>query len=52
MAKNVADVIFGGLSYWMVGYGLTYGTDYGTNGFMGIGHFFVNASKCWMDRGC
>ncbi|XP_041376316.1 putative ammonium transporter 3 [Gigantopelta aegis] len=44
MAKNVADVIFGGLSYWMAGYGLTYGTDEGTNGFVGIGHFFVNAN--------
>ncbi|KAI8793440.1 ammonium transporter 3 [Biomphalaria glabrata] len=42
MAKNVADVVFGGMSYWMVGYGLSYGDGEGTNGFCGIGKFFID----------
>lgn len=43
MIKNVVDVVFGGISYWMFGYGLSYGTDPGTNPFCGIGHWFVTS---------
>ncbi|XP_070185669.1 putative ammonium transporter 2 [Littorina saxatilis] len=42
MMKNVADVIFGGISYWMLGYGFSFGTDPGTNGFCGLGKFFLD----------
>jgi len=28
MVKNVIDVVFGGLSYWMFGFGFTFGDDY------------------------
>lgn len=42
MAKNVADVIFGGISYWMLGYGFSFGEDRGTNSFCGIGKFFID----------
>ncbi|CAG5123790.1 unnamed protein product [Candidula unifasciata] len=42
MAKNVADVIFGGISYWMLGYGFSFGDGSGTNGFCGIGKFFID----------
>ena len=44
MVKNAIDVIFGGLSYWMFGFGLSFGTDYGSNPFCGVGYFFVDSS--------
>ncbi|CAK5031924.1 unnamed protein product [Meloidogyne enterolobii] len=28
MVKNIVDVVFGGLSYWMFGFGFTYGKDF------------------------
>lgn len=42
MVKNAVDVIFGGLTYWAFGYGLTYGNHEYSNTFCGIGHFFVD----------
>ncbi|XP_060074735.1 putative ammonium transporter 3 [Ylistrum balloti] len=44
MMKNAVDVIFGGISYWAVGYGLSFGMDYGSNPFCGVGEFFVDSS--------
>ncbi|OWF51366.1 ammonium transporter 3 [Mizuhopecten yessoensis] len=44
MMKNAVDVIFGGLSYWAVGFGLSFGMDYGSNPFCGVGSFFVDSS--------
>ncbi|KAF7640231.1 Ammonium transporter [Meloidogyne graminicola] len=41
MVKNVVDVVFGGLSYWMFGFGFTYGKDF-PNPYIGIGNFFYN----------
>ena len=43
LVKNAADVIFGGLTYWMFGYGLSFGDwpEY-SNPFVGVGHFFVD----------
>ncbi|KAK3097740.1 hypothetical protein FSP39_012695 [Pinctada imbricata] len=35
---------FGGLSYWMFGFGLSFGEDQGTNPFCGVGYFFVDSS--------
>ena len=43
MMKNVVDVVFGGLTYWAFGYGLSYGTDAGSSPFMGVGSWFVNS---------
>ena len=43
MVKNAVDVVFGGLTYWMFGYGLSFGQDSLSNGFVGWGDFFVNA---------
>ena len=43
MIKNMIDVIFGGLAYWLFGYGLSFGTDSGTNGFVGVGNFITDA---------
>ena len=31
----------GGMTYWMFGYGLSYGEDAGTTWFSGFGSFFV-----------
>ncbi|XP_077988595.1 putative ammonium transporter 2 [Glandiceps talaboti] len=44
MVKNAIDVIFGGLSYWAFGYGLSFGVDKYSNPFCGVGDFFVDAS--------
>lgn len=41
MVKNAADVIFGGISYWFVGYGLSFGPDGYNNPFCGEGNFLV-----------
>ncbi|XP_071488692.1 putative ammonium transporter 2 [Diadema antillarum] len=43
MVKNAVDVIFGGLTYWMFGYGFSFGVDEGTNKFCGVGHFFTDS---------
>ncbi|UYV82371.1 amt-3 [Cordylochernes scorpioides] len=43
MMKNVADVLFGGFAYWLFGFGLSFGSDAGTTGFAGIGHFLVDS---------
>ncbi|KAK3097088.1 hypothetical protein FSP39_006251 [Pinctada imbricata] len=45
MVKNAIDVIFGGLSYWVFGFGLSFGDSYGSNPFCGIGYFFVETSE-------
>jgi ammonia channel protein AmtB len=44
MMKNAVDVVFGGLSYWMFGFGLSFGVGEYSNPFCGIGYFFVDAS--------
>lgn len=40
MLKNVFDVVCGALAYYMVGYGISYGSP--SNGFMGLGDYFVD----------
>ncbi|XP_046350570.2 putative ammonium transporter 2 [Haliotis rufescens] len=46
MVKNAVDVICGGLTYWMFGYGLSFGEDERyTNPFNGWGDFFVTADE-------
>ena len=45
MVKNVVDVVFGGLTYWMFGFGLSFGQAEGTNPFCGIGFFFVDVES-------
>ncbi|BFZ01122.1 hypothetical protein BsWGS_04161 [Bradybaena similaris] len=42
MVKNVVDVIFGGLTYWMFGFGLSFGEGPFSNAFCGVGYFFVD----------
>ncbi|XP_033750891.1 putative ammonium transporter 2 [Pecten maximus] len=45
MVKNVVDVVFGGLTYWTIGYGLTFGDSSGSNGFSGVGSFFLDPDE-------
>ncbi|XP_013774170.1 putative ammonium transporter 3 [Limulus polyphemus] len=45
MVKNAVDVIFGGLGYWMFGYGMSFGQGAGTNPFIGIGSYFIDADE-------
>ena len=41
MVKNAIDIIFSGFSFWLVGFGLSFGTDEGTNAFTGVGYFLT-----------
>ena len=45
MVKNVVDVILGGITYWMFGYGLSFGTGAWSNPIFGWGDFFLNAEE-------
>ncbi|XP_033634843.1 putative ammonium transporter 2 [Asterias rubens] len=53
MVKNAVDVIFGGITYWMVGYAFSFGEDNSpTNGtstdnnsFAGFGNFFLDVDS-------
>ena len=42
MVKNAIDVIFGGLSFWIFGFGIVFGEKELSNTFMGIGNMFVD----------
>lgn len=44
MMKNVVDVVLGGFSYWLFGYGLSYGRSSYTNPFIAFGDFMVDPS--------
>ena len=39
MVKNVVDVVIGGFTYWLFGYGLSYGESSWSNPFFGWGNF-------------
>ncbi|GIY88133.1 putative ammonium transporter 3 [Caerostris darwini] len=45
MMKNIVDMAFGGMSYWMFGYGISYGTSKGTNPFFAVGNYFVDTKE-------
>ncbi|CAB3365637.1 Hypothetical predicted protein [Cloeon dipterum] len=42
MMKNVVDVVFGGLTYWAFGFGLSFGRSHMSLPFIGIGDFLVD----------
>lgn len=42
MMKNIIDVVLGGFTYWVFGYGLSYGRGELTNPFVAIGDFFID----------
>ena len=43
MLKNIADIVFGGFTYWIFGYGITYGTWRGSSSIFGFGLYAVDA---------
>lgn len=48
MVKNALDVVFGGITYWAFGFGLSFGSDPGTNPFVGVGCFLLDAADSKM----
>ena len=48
MMKNALDVVFGGITYWAFGFGLSFGAGKGSNPFTGMGCFFVDADETTM----
>lgn len=42
MLKNVVDVVLGGLTYWMFGFGMSFGRGELTNSFIALGDFFLD----------
>ncbi|GAB6019404.1 hypothetical protein CHUAL_000984 [Chamberlinius hualienensis] len=44
MIKNVVDIVFGGLTYWMFGYGLSFGDGPLTTPFCGVGDFLLDTN--------
>jgi Amt family ammonium transporter len=51
MKKNMSDVIFGGISFWLFGYGLAFGNSKLSNSIIGFGDFFfeeeINIEGGW-----
>ncbi|HMO94704.1 MAG TPA: ammonium transporter [Tepidiformaceae bacterium] len=42
LMKNMIDACVGGLSFWAVGWAFAYGASDSSNGFIGMGNFFLN----------
>ncbi|XP_045508309.1 putative ammonium transporter 2 [Colias croceus] len=42
MMKNLADISLGGLTYWIFGYGMSFGQGPLSNPFIGVGDFLVD----------
>ncbi|CAD5111269.1 unnamed protein product [Dimorphilus gyrociliatus] len=45
MVKNAVDVVFGGITYWAYGYGLSFGDGEYSNAFVGVGQFLVDGDE-------
>jgi len=43
MMKNALDVVFGGITYWAFGYGMSFGDGPLSNSFIGVGKFFFDS---------
>ena len=43
MIKNISDIIFGGLTFWIFGYSIIFGEK--SNGFASFNNFFLNENK-------
>ena len=47
MMKNVVDVVLGGVSYWAIGYGLSYGSDTVRYIFIIITNILIFEKNCF-----
>ncbi|XP_020902017.1 putative ammonium transporter 3 [Exaiptasia diaphana] len=45
MVKNAIDVIYGGLSYWLFGFALSFGKEGRNTPFCGLGHFLTDVDE-------
>ncbi|CAG7820144.1 unnamed protein product [Allacma fusca] len=45
MMKNVVDVVFGGLTYWIFGFSISFGTDKGSTPYFGVGEYMVDSDN-------
>jgi len=50
MVKNAMDVVYGGLSYWLFGFALSFGKGEQRNSFCGHGYFFADADVSEMGQ--
>ena len=50
MVKNAVDVIYGGLSYWLFGFALSFGDQELGNSFFGLGYFMTDADESEMGQ--
>lgn len=44
MMKNIIDIVLGGITYWIFGFGMSIGTQKPNNPIVGIGGYFLNPS--------
>lgn len=44
MMKNVIDIVLGGFTYWVFGYGMSFGRGPLSNPFIALGDFFIDPS--------
>lgn len=42
MMKNIVDIVLGGFTYWLFGYGMSFGRGPLTNSFIAIGDFLLD----------
>lgn len=42
MMKNIVDIVLGGFTYWLFGYGMSFGRGPLTNPFIAIGDFLLD----------
>jgi hypothetical protein len=45
MMKNIIDVVLGGFTYWIFGYGLSFGRGSLSNPFVALGDFLIDPGE-------
>jgi len=43
MMKNVVDVVFGGFTYWLFGFSMSFGNQVGSTSYFGVGEYAVDS---------
>jgi Amt family ammonium transporter len=44
MMKNVVDVVFGGFTYWLFGFSMSFGNQVGSSAYFGVGEYAVDSN--------